>query len=773
MNLKEFMIRRYGPLPDSGLKQTGPFNLFFGPNEEGKTLTIDALLRMLMGKGVNHFKGIGRVDENPEGFLIIEEQAGEEIKLPEAGTVEDLFGISPAEFSNIFVIRDSDLSINEENTFYRNITNRLTGLRTGEIEKLKRKVCELGGITAGGEYLNTAPLKLKDKIIKGRSLLERAAALLAQLQEEGFSRFEEELSGLDARRRAAAEKINLYRAAENRELYEKGSEALKRLEIALAETETLLNYNQEDYEDWQRAESSLDHYRRDLEHLESEIAEHGETLESARSELNEIKRTYKKAEQEAVAAAEKIEPKLAEYEQVELDLHRQGELVNSPFYNRTATVTALILVLSLAGLSAQPHWWLLPVFIVSAALTILLAANKYSYLHKKGRMASIEAGICSEAGKAGLPADHIRAVRSALGALKTELSAKSARLGEVENWLEWQQKEERRLRADREEKLRRIGEAEGRAALIRRKAGLESLEEYSATLGRRDQLKGEIEKQESILASHFKRAGELPSTDARIAFWHEQVAKLQGYSGAAKGLSFDQAAYAGLIEQKEKLEHESRDLSEKMQERTNQLRDIEKEAGELLHADREGALVCQTTVDLEAVQLKVEKWLQTREEDSANAKITRDILSAIEQEEEEKVTALFGPANPVSGYFNMITGGLYREVFFESRENKIKTVRADGTVLEAAQLSGGAYDQLYFVIRLALGEKMLAGSKGFFILDDPFIKADSVRLELLLDMLSTITEQGWQILYFSSKKEVKEALQEKINTGAVKVIKIT
>ena len=77
------------------------------------------------------------------------------------------------------------------------------------------------------------------------------------------------------------------------------------------------------------------------------------------------------------------------------------------------------------------------------------------------------------------------------------------------------------------------------------------------------------------------------------------------------------------------------------------------------------------------------------------------------------------------------------------------------------QLSGGAYDQLYFSIRLALARKLLQGEKGFFLLDDPFIKADPRRLSRLLEMLLQLAAEGWQIIYFSSKGEVREALKGK------------
>jgi len=84
MRIKEFSIRRYGPLPDIGRVALGNFSLIYGENEHGKTLTIEALIKLLLHQQrlKDLFRNIDRVDENPDGYLIVEDESGEEIKLP-------------------------------------------------------------------------------------------------------------------------------------------------------------------------------------------------------------------------------------------------------------------------------------------------------------------------------------------------------------------------------------------------------------------------------------------------------------------------------------------------------------------------------------------------------------------------------------------------------------------------------------------------------------------------------------------------------------------
>ncbi|MEM5801014.1 MAG: hypothetical protein QXD54_05595, partial [Candidatus Aenigmatarchaeota archaeon] len=106
------------------------------------------------------------------------------------------------------------------------------------------------------------------------------------------------------------------------------------------------------------------------------------------------------------------------------------------------------------------------------------------------------------------------------------------------------------------------------------------------------------------------------------------------------------------------------------------------------------------------------------------------------------------------------TDHFYEEVIFNQETEKIEVRRVDGKVLEADKLSGGAYDQLYFSIRVALGEKLLKGEQGFFIMDDPFIKADPNRLNKQIEVLKQISKLGWQIIYFSAKGEIRDLLKE-------------
>jgi exonuclease SbcC len=147
-----------------------------------------------------------------------------------------------------------------------------------------------------------------------------------------------------------------------------------------------------------------------------------------------------------------------------------------------------------------------------------------------------------------------------------------------------------------------------------------------------------------------------------------------------------------------------------------------------------------------------------------------EIFDEIQTEDKNKVTTLFGEDSVVSDLFKEITGGFYKSVRLDSEGQKIQVERNDGEFFGAEQLSAGTYDQLYLSIRLSLGQKLLKGEKAFFIMDDPFIKSDKKRLERQMHILSKISQNGWQILYFSAKDEVKDALKDYIENGSVNLL---
>ncbi len=64
MKIKNLIIRNYGPLEERSYQFSSGFNLLFGKNEQGKSLTFDALVKLLFGKNSKIFDSINRVEDD-------------------------------------------------------------------------------------------------------------------------------------------------------------------------------------------------------------------------------------------------------------------------------------------------------------------------------------------------------------------------------------------------------------------------------------------------------------------------------------------------------------------------------------------------------------------------------------------------------------------------------------------------------------------------------------------------------------------------------------
>ena len=369
----------------------------------------------------------------------------------------------------------------------------------------------------------------------------------------------------------------------------------------------------------------------------------------------------------------------------------------------------------------------------------------------------------------GLTGQNIEEVQFSITRLQEEYSKKQKELEEAQRQVALSVNDiERLTKTDIPDVQEKIEKATGQIQNVIRKVGLQTLQEYQQKL----QLKSDHEisrgTQIQLLQTHFDSKGE--ELEENLPYWLGEIEALREFENEARDTTYDRNTVTRLEREKEELEGKESDFEDKNNKLRDQLRDIERKAnagivqleGEYLH--------CATSVDLQAIRDKVLEFVVEVERQKERALTAIRIFEELEREEEEKVASLFGEDSPISKHFSEITGGAYDRVeFVFDEERKVQVRRKDGSMLDVAKLSGGAYDQLYLSIRLALGEKLLGG-KGFFIMDDPFIKADKERLQRQLDILKRISESGWQIIYFTAKDEVRDALQQDIKGGKVDLI---
>jgi len=749
MRIKKFHITHYGPLPDRGKVSLSDFNLIYGVNETGKTLTLEALLKLLLGNKLKDFKGINRVDEMVDGYVVVKVE-GEEKKLGRKIHLDDIIPITARECRNIFVIRNSDLSIASEAIFYTEITNRLTGLQTNRIDNVRKKILEISSLTPGGDFSNRREDNhLKTKMEDADRLLEDIKSLKYEIEENKIEELEREWVRLFDEIKAKEILRGKLEEARKRLSYESAASALSKIDEGRKILEDLTAFREEDFTRWRDA-------KRETKRVEKELIKMYDVLRESKTKIKNIEDELKEKESEFQITKNKkekidgLKSQLADIKNQKIEASSESSLTllsKSSFF-----IVSAIFALSILGMILKQ----MPVFIVMTAvfsvfffvlLGLKLKSNRNRALFGKNfaklKMDLAEIGFKGEEIEDLL--GEVEAFSLKFGEKEGDINIKKVEAGTLSNIIAEIQEErapEQKRKTERNSEI---------IQKIKAATFVDSLDRYGENLRKKQGLEREIEKEERVLE-------EILGKENR----REKIQELKVFKDKAKDVEFNEKEYDILSQEISLSREQLGELEGNLNILSEKFKEVEKKANKILS---EKDLRCHGSTDLENIENKIESFFKEKEIAKEDAQISLEIIEEIANEEKTKIREQFGPKNPVSKYFSQMTEGLYKSVEFEEKEEKIIVVRKDEKILYPWQLSSGTYDQLYFSIRLSLGEELFGGEKGFFILDDPFVKASRNRLKVLIKMLKDISKSGWQIIYFSAKEEIREMIgkDKKVN----------
>jgi len=766
MKIREFAIQRYGPLRETGRLRLENFNLFAGENEDGKTLTIEALIKLLFQrKSGKNFPGINRVPENPEGFIVLELSEAGELKIPEEGSLSDLAGISPVDFRNLFVIRNSNLSIENEEGFYSDLTERLTGLRIRRINQIRQKLLSLAQLTGNLAIADTQEThKLKSRLNQAAALRDQCAELLETADRNGYGELETRIVQLQEEIEHHRKELQDQENARLRDKYRQGTELLHTLQDVTGKIQELGNVNDDDLRAWVVAEEKLlslehDHAKETnrVKEFKTELAEKTRLKDELTGKANLLQRKIERVSQ-------KTEDQIDEYQRLTANLAasqswRKGLIIGM------GGLLALTII-AFTGLIWRPLPYL--PLITAALCFLLLSALSYSMVKiflPRALLKKIERRVINTAAGEGFNnGGSVLEVAAALQQMRDERQKIDERTGQIAIRIDSlndqiKSQEQQRIPAIAAD----ISTVKTEIQKLKEKHGVNSTEEYSRLLASRKAFERQLAESRAALQSLFKP----PRGGDALEFWERQVRELEPYSQIGDEIRFEEQKSENIRRELQTLEEELQNCRRNMREYQESLKEIERKAAQILAPESETVpIFCQNREDLKNILQKLTDFITEVNQRQEDIRMAFRIFGSIEEEESAKISALFGKNSTAARYFRQFTGGMYTDISF-TREEGIRVTHREGIRLEPGQLSGGTYDQLYLAIRLALGEKLLGPEKGFLILDDPFLKADTQRLQAQLEMLREIARAGWQILYFTAKEEVKRALQEAIASGDV------
>ncbi len=443
------------------------------------------------------------------------------------------------------------------------------------------------------------------------------------------------------------------------------------------------------------------------------------------------------------------------------------------FFTFALIATMIFTGISLLGIIVKTGVLFYGLAIVFSILTVLFGGLKFIFVKEKANLAEMFEKIRLASLKFKLDADDVKKIISNIQQLEEDFFRKQEDSKKIKLEKEGLEK---RIKEIKEEQIVEIEEkvknCKKKIEGVKIKSGEKMFQKYAEMFKLKLKQISMVGEQKSILENLFGlKEKNIEDLEKEIDYWNGEISSLEKYKDRAKAIEYNENTVSKLKEERNLCEGKIVELEGKLVHFQKRLEEIEREVNKVFQLESD-YLFCKTSVDLEAVENKLQEFVEEKEEKKDTVIKSIEIFEEIEMEEREKVSYLFGKKSDISKFFNRITNGRYEEVVFNLDTGKIKVKRKDGVFLAPEKLSGGAYDQLYFSIRLVLGEKLLKGNKGFFIMDDPFIKADSNRLKIQLEMLKEISKWGWQCLYFTAKEEVRDFFKKDIHSGFINYFEV-
>lgn len=758
MRLASVRVDRYGPLAGIEHAFDGGLEVVYGPNESGKTLLLEALLRLCSPDVVDAVPAMTRVDDPPVGHAVLERN-GDEHVLGDGTAIGDLADVTPRQLRNVFVVRDADLRLAGEHAFYDATARRLADLHTAELEALREKLVTAGRITPETRNLSTAA----DERDEARVVRDEAATLAGEMRayvrecrERDVETAERERLAIAADLERARTRLARQRAAETLHTHLRLSE---HLETVRAATEELGD----------RACTAAGLER--LEAIERELASIDDDLEAVATTRDELRATQRRLEErrdELRAELDPLEDRASDAEAVRREVAAVREGTTDPRGSVRLGAAVAGLVALGAGLAAGGG-----ATIVGRALAGLAAAATAWTgwrLRATRRAARDRATLLQSARDAGLavesvadvaPAirevtDEAARVREELRDLEQELAVIERRLGDRGTEREELVERRRELRRERREHLR--------------DAGVPDVDTYRERVERAGALR---QDRETAAASLAERLGEPEGTapgpesgfDERIAHWEAELAALRDgvERGDASPDDYDPDALERLEGEVDRLEGDLADRRERLADHRARIDGFADDLAALptgRFRDEPIQLSAQSVDGLATTAAELEALVDDLERDADVARAALSVLADVRAAEEAKLAELFGPESRASAVFRAITDGRYAAVTYDPEDRTLVVRDGDGDHLTAAELSRGATDQLYLAARVGLAERLCPGEPGFLLLDDALLPADPERLQAGFDALRSLAAEGWQVVYWTAKPEVGETLVE-------------
>lgn len=755
MRLTEATVDRYGPLAGWQPSVSDGLTVLSGPNEAGKTLYLEALLRLMDPAVEDVLSPPPRVDEAPVGRVRLTYR-DREVALTSEQPLSQETPIQPADLPTIFVVRDNDLALPDGPDYYTDLIEHLGESHTSAIEAITDALKVRGRLTDTRLDLSNQYDDAAETRAAAAELIDEIEAFLDEIDREGWDRLQTDRLAVARDLREVNRRLERQAAAEAVAEHERLTDTLATYREAAAALDAAPAVTRGEYEELRE----LSH---EIERVESTVAEEREriaTLEADLAELRADRETatneHQRLERRSAAISEAAD-RLARYREVgtdEASLDRRRLL--GQWTAGGGAVGAGLAAVAGAVSGAIPAWVLaggLGVFGVVGAIVAMQATHAVADLEQQ-RQAALTA-----AQDAGLAVETIDEIGPAIETFRGELEQRSDRVVQLETEVEHVETNLREAEANRVEAEDRLATLEAERDERLRSVGVDDLTAFRQAVETRE----EHRQTRDMAAQRLVDALGAPDTEhweETAAAWADEVDALVADVDLAtvSADTFDPDQHEQLQERKRALTDRKQALVSNLETYDGRVETIRTRASRLQSTpfiDGEIALEGQSPAALVTLRDGLSELVTTIDGDADLSRKAIRIFEQLAAAEERRIASLFAPDGMASRAFAHITDDRYSQVAYDPESDQLVVHRADGRQLAPHNLSEGTRDQLYLASRLSLADQLLEGEPGFLLLDDPLVGADPARLRRGFETFQRLVDHGWQVLYLTAKAEVR------------------
>ncbi|HOK23514.1 MAG TPA: AAA family ATPase [Candidatus Hydrothermia bacterium] len=762
MKISRIEIKKYGPLSLKMPITPSDFNLFWGLNEKGKSLVIEAILSNLpvstpTGDRSSWSKELRSIDEND---VLIEVEEEKEIYNNKKGKMLKL-NLSRVDIYNLFFVLNSNVMYDFEGKKDRELFQRaldtMSSTYIDTLKDVKKKLLEMNKLTEKLELKSTASDDyLGERYTKAQEVLKSIDDLMKKIEEEKYQEVELRVAEIKRELEEISKREGVMKSKRDERIMEKTSELMDMYYDLMNRADFYKMYDDEALEVFRNLYVELDKVKERIENLrEKELKYLDERIAELSARLVEAGKV--KSEMQRIEVTEKmLRDKLVEYKLAEQGY--KSDLKRKKSLNILYIVSLALFFVSFFVTVRVKNPYLLFIPGALAVISIVSIWQFISVSQSIKNFLALKAEVFDRARILGLKSLEIEGLEAELDGIKNDLGEREKEFERIKAEKETIEKERRLKEAELKELEEKRIELETRIEFEAEKYRVEGLDDFEKKVEERRNLQSKAREYFKELEGLWHSTIlEYQDENDFMSKVQDQLKKIRMQKIEGVAVEYNPQELENIEERKKALTEEKQELEGRIQWLYREYTKIQNVAEDVI---KEGFFI-DTFSDLIECKNRLEQFVNEQDE---NKKLTRFIVGAIEDEitvSQARLNDLFSDLTETSKIFESITDGRYRSVKYDEAKSSIVVEDAKGNILDIFKLSGGTIDQLFFSIRVGLGMKMLQGKKGFFVFDDPFVKSDGERLQRELDLLAKISEEGWQVLFFSCKDEVKSYLLDK------------